>query len=277
MEIDGVRFYLKPGVEHRCALIMRGAGLSPDVSDVDPHVEGAHVLESQPRSSSARRTATLLNKFTKRSYDILSVHKMNAVRRQKGLLEANIILARGAGVVPHLPSLRDRTGMRGLCIAGIPIIKGIGRLAGLDAPSVKGATGSRDTDLDAKFGAFVKKKSRYDFFLINVKGTDVCGHDGDFDGKVEFIERVDVSLGKVSKSLSDVIFAVTGDHSTPVTVRDHSGDPLPLCISGETVRRDGVAGFDEVSCARGGLGRIRGKDILPILMDLADRSEKFGA
>ena len=41
--------------------------------------------------------------------------------------------------------------------------------------------------------------------------------------------------------------------------------------------RDGVRSYDEVSCAAGALGRIRGKDLLPILLDRADRSKKFGA
>jgi 2,3-bisphosphoglycerate-independent phosphoglycerate mutase len=41
--------------------------------------------------------------------------------------------------------------------------------------------------------------------------------------------------------------------------------------------RDTNASFDEESCAHGGLGRLRGKDLLPILIDKAGRSEKFGA
>lgn len=277
MVIDGVEFYIKPGVEHRCALIMRGDGLSPEVTDVDPHVTGATILESHPRNSKAGRTADLLNQFTKRSHRALSEHKINAYRRENNLPEANVVLARGAGVVPHFPSFKERTGMKGLCIAGIPIIKGICRLAGLDAPDIPGATGNRGTDIDAKFDAFVKNRENYDFFLINIKGTDICGHDGDYDGKVKFIEKVDESLGKFSSALSGAIVAITGDHSTPISVRDHSGDPLPLCISGEGVRMDDIAQFDEISCARGSLGRIRGKDIIPILMDLANRSEKYGA
>jgi 2,3-bisphosphoglycerate-independent phosphoglycerate mutase len=50
-----------------------------------------------------------------------------------------------------------------------------------------------------------------------------------------------------------------------------------VTISSETSIRDGVRSYDEVSCAGGALGRIRGLDLLPILVDRADRSEKFGA
>jgi 2,3-bisphosphoglycerate-independent phosphoglycerate mutase len=42
------------------------------------------------------------------------------------------------------------------------------------------------------------------------------------------------------------------------------------------VRRDKVVRFDEVSCADGALGRIRGLDVMNILMDLVGRAEMFG-
>ncbi len=44
MEIDGVKFFVKPGVEHRAALVMRGENLSPYVSDADPHKIGEKVI-----------------------------------------------------------------------------------------------------------------------------------------------------------------------------------------------------------------------------------------
>ncbi len=60
-------------------------------------------------------------------------------------------------------------------------------------------------------------------------------------------------------------------------MRNHSGDPVPLAIVGEGVRKDDVDKFDEFSLAKGGLGRIRGKDLLPIMLDIANRSEMYGA
>jgi len=60
-------------------------------------------------------------------------------------------------------------------------------------------------------------------------------------------------------------------------VREHTGDPVPVLIHGPGVRVDEVERFDERSCARGGLGRIRGKDLLPIIADLMGKGRKFGA
>jgi 2,3-bisphosphoglycerate-independent phosphoglycerate mutase len=35
--------------------------------------------------------------------------------------------------------------------------------------------------------------------------------------------------------------------------------------------------FDEISCAHGGLHRICGESLMPIITDLIDRAHKYGA
>jgi 2,3-bisphosphoglycerate-independent phosphoglycerate mutase len=70
---------------------------------------------------------------------------------------------------------------------------------------------------------------------------------------------------------------LTCDHSTPVSLREHSADPVPLTISGGGARVDGVREFDEISVASGALGRMRGMDLMPIMLGIADRAKKFGA
>jgi 2,3-bisphosphoglycerate-independent phosphoglycerate mutase len=90
--------------------------------------------------------------------------------------------------------------------------------------------------------------------------------------------RIDKAMSIVKRDLPDVAYlALTADHSTPCCVKDHTGDPVPLVIYGKGVRTDRVRTFDEIACAEGGLGRLRGVDLLPVLMDLAGRAEKFGA
>jgi 2,3-bisphosphoglycerate-independent phosphoglycerate mutase len=62
-----------------------------------------------------------------------------------------------------------------------------------------------------------------------------------------------------------------------VSLKEHSADPVPLAISGGGARVDGVREFDEISAAAGALGRIRGMDLMPIMLGIADRAKKFGA
>ena len=58
---------------------------------------------------------------------------------------------------------------------------------------------------------------------------------------------------------------------------DHTGDPVPIIIKGPEVKVDNVDSFSERAAAYGGLCRIRGSDVMNILMDFMNKSEKFGA
>ena len=97
--------------------------------------------------------------------------------------------------------------------------------------------------------------------------------------KTETIAKLDEMVGVIlnDADLDNLSIAVTGDHSTPCAVGDHSGDPLPLIIAGHGVRTDDVAEYGERACAKGSVGRVRGHDIMPILTNLIGIAHKFGA
>ena len=129
----------------------------------------------------------------------------------------------------------------------------------------------RDTIIDQV------KNSDHDFFLINIDGADEAGHDGQAVEKRDFIEKVDRVVMSELKKLEDVYIFLTADHSTPISVLNHSGDPVPVIITGPEVRVDDVCEYSEVAVAKGGLCRIRGADVMNIMMDLMNYAHKFGA
>ena len=57
----------------------------------------------------------------------------------------------------------------------------------------------------------------------------------------------------------------------------HSGDPVPFLLSGPGVRADRVARFGELDCGAGILGRIGGRDVMPLLLNAADRPLYLGS
>ena len=116
------------------------------------------------------------------------------------------------------------------------------------------------------------------FVLLNVKATDIASHDGDPEKKIEVIERIDEMAGVIKRDIpSGTVVVLVADHCTPCEKMDHSGDPVPLTIFSEDTVKDRVMTFDEAAACQGGLGRLRGMDLMPILMDKTDRSENSGA
>ena len=79
------------------------------------------------------------------------------------------------------------------------------------------------------------------------------------------------------KDMDDIVLFVTADHSTPVSVKDHSGDPVPVFIKAPGLRVDDVKEYGERAAAKGGLCRIRGTDVLYIIRDLMNVTQKIGA
>lgn len=273
-----VDFEFKHAVEHRAVLVLKGEGLGGDVTDLDPHETGVDYHEPEPivGSPENRKTAEILKDFTEQTIEVLKNHPINKKRKDEDKLPANIVLSRGSGKVPKMEELKEKKGISGAAISGIPLVRGVCNLAGMDIVNVEGATGGMDTDVDAIMKATKETLEDYNFLLVNIKGTDLAGHDGLAEQKQEFIEKIDSAITELD-GIENVYCAFTGDHSTPVSIMGHSGDPLPLTICGEQVRVDDVSEFDERACSKGGLGRIKGKDLLNILLDLSDRAEKFGA
>lgn len=276
-----VEFFFKNTVQHRAALVIRGHSLSTAISDSDPETAGKPVLETKSLSDlpEAKRTAKIVNELTREFHKVLKKHPVNKKRAEHKLPVANMILCRGAGTIPKIAPLSEVYGIRAACIAAVPLIRGICKIAGMKLINVKGATGTVQTDYIAKAKAAVEALKTNDFVLLHVKATDVASHDRNFKLKIEVVQRIDEMLRFMLEHVgSDSAYlAVTADHTTSCVTGNHVGDPVPVVISGPYVRRDGVVEFGERSCARGGLNRIRGADLMHTLMDLLGKTKKFGA
>ena len=141
--------------------------------------------------------------------------------------------------------------------------------------NVPGGTGTLSSDLGQKAKAAREALETHDFVFLHVKGTDNAGHDGKLEEKVMMIEKIDKMVGMLMDM--DIHIAITADHSTPVRIGGHSAHPVPVLMHGRDLRIDKVDKFDEISCARGGLGQIRGLDFMPILSELMGFSHVYGS
>jgi len=269
----GIDAIFQPTVEHRGILVLRGKKLSPGITPTDPHSTGAlpKSVPLDPKDRDAKRTAEALNKFTKMAMQKLEKAKENKPRRKP----VNAIIARGAGTYVKIPSLYDRFGVRGACIAGGALYRGVASYVGMDVVNVNGATGTFETDLKAKGKAAIQALWSHDFVFVHVKATDSFSHDGNFDGKKNMIAKVDKEMVPILLR-GNCHIIITGDHSTPVKRKAHSGDPCPLLAWGPDVRRDGSTKFDEFSCAKGGLGHLHGTELFHTMLNLIGKGQMVG-
>ncbi|PSN86330.1 phosphoglycerate mutase [Candidatus Marsarchaeota G1 archaeon BE_D] len=278
LKLDNAQVIFKHATEHRFALVLRGEMLSADVTDTDPHKVGERILKCEPKSGKreAMRTAQLVNEITQKAHEILDKHPLNIQRQKRGLPKANAILLRGAGSLANIPSFQALYRIKGFAVSGTAMIRGFCKAIGLEAPVIPGATGDFKTDVKAKAKAALDALEEHDFVYVHFKATDAAGHDKNAELKVKMVEKFDQLVGELMNGLKgEEVVCVTGDHSTPVDLGEHSADPVPLLISAPDVHADGGR-FTEAACAFGSLGRLYGRDLIRVLLNQANRIAKFG-
>ena len=278
MDIDGVECLVRESTEHRAVLVLRGDDLSADITDADPGPD-THLLLCEGRTEEAEFTAYVVNRFMEECYNRLKNHPTNRKRRAAGLPQANILIPRGAGMYPQIEPFTEKYDVSATCVAGVGLIKGICKACGLDVYPLPGiCDGTMGSDYITKAECALDALGEYDFVLMNCKAGDIAGHDGDAKAKADVVRRLDEMANVLRRDLPDeVVTVLTCDHCTPCTLGDHSGDPVPIAIRAKGMIWDDAREFSETGCAKGMLGRIRGRDVVPICMDLAGRSPKYGS
>jgi 2,3-bisphosphoglycerate-independent phosphoglycerate mutase len=209
----------------------------------------------------------------RKSYEVLDAHPINRRRREAGNMPGNFILARDAGDrLPELPTFPERFHLRFGALVEMPVEVGIASLTGMGQVPVM----STGEDPERGFADWAAKTMAalddHDGLYVHLKGPDVFGHDGDAEGKKRNIEQIDrFYFGPLVKSLRlpDFVIAVTADHSTPCDIKAHSADPVPLLVSAGGLEPEGALDFGESECARGRLGKLRGPELVPKLVEIA--------
>ncbi len=287
VKLKGAKFIFKASVAHRAVLILKAKKpLSARITNTDPAYAAGkkgipealakfkmEVREAEPleKTKAAALSAGLVNEFTRQAFEALDTHPINEGRRRKGMLPANVILSRDAGNrLPPLYSISKKYGRKFAILADMPMEIGIGRLSGMKVIRLPFPTfGKKDHKPRAEKTVSALKRS--DALYIHIKGPDLYGHEGDYEGKRKCIEEIDQYfftplLEKID--LKRTIIAVTADHATPCSMKGHSGDAVPFLLSGGSVAADKADAFSERRCAEGRFGKIKATKLMPLLMRL---------
>ncbi len=260
-------------------LVVRGPGAHDGVTDSDPFLRDRHpVMRPQPLEPAAAATAAAAEGWSRAVHRTLAAHPVNLARRDAGRAALDAVTLKWWGRPRPAPTLRARHGLDGVMIAGSPFLSGLAATIGMrfvHCPEGADAQAAMEARLDLARAAIDAGAT---FAFCHLKATDEAGHTKDPAAKRAAIEAVDRALGDLGTRFADVVVCVTGDHATPpAPAVIHSGDPVPLVIAGPGVRADRVRRFGELDCAEGLLGRITGADLMPVLLNAADRPLFLGS
>ncbi len=268
----GIKIIIKKGVEHRGVMVIKGLE-SEKVIENDEHKDNVKVKEIEPLDSKSKITADVLNKIIKEFHEFSEKHRINKERREKNLPKINYILIRGSSKYKKLDEkelFQNRFNCKALFLANPPMYLGVAKYVGIDTYRPLGSNGTANENIFTYYESAIAKKSKYDIIFIHLKGTDSLSHDKKPIEKMKFINRVDEELIKRIKDEFDVI-AITGDHTTSSILGRHTSDPVPIMIYSENARKGFVKNFSERKCVKGTLGRIRGLDVIKIVLDKIDK------
>jgi 2,3-bisphosphoglycerate-independent phosphoglycerate mutase len=257
--LPGVQVFVEPVQDYRFVLVLRGPGLQDAISETDPQRLGVAPLPAEPLSPEAASSATLVNAFVAQARLLLADQR-----------PANMVLLRGFSQHPRIPPFAEVYGLRPAAIAVYPMYRGLARLVGMELLTPSGRTPADE------FAALAAHWNDHDFFYVHIKGPDSAGEDGDFARKVSEIEEVDRALPALLALNPDVLM-VGADHSTPALLKAHSWHSAPFLLYARTCRPEGVAGFGERACARGGFGRFPADQVMTAALAHAGRLSKYGA
>ena len=264
IEVDGLRFSLTH-IGRGEAIVRVSGGGDDRVTDSDAFFRARHpLLRPQPLVAEAERTAGAAEGWTREVLRRLDGERFDA------------ITLKWWGRPRSAPSFRERHGVHGAFIAGTRFMHGLGRAVGLETV-VAGETDDPTADLSQRISLIRERLEAGDTFVYShIKAADEAGHTKDPKVKLRTIEQLDAALAELP--IDRAIICVTGDHATPPSPEViHSGDPVPLLVAGPGVRADDVESFGELQCSRGVLGHLRGVDLMPVLLNAADRPLFLGS
>lgn len=271
-------FEFKSTIQHRAVLVFRG-GFSDNVSGNDlTYVQGksqeVHKIQRcKPLDDeeNSQYTCNILNEFLERAYEVLNEHPVNVDRKRRGLMPANYLLVRGAGI--EAPKLKQYK--KWISTNYMPLEIGFSNVCNMknfsfEYPKLKGLDAYENLwkalKKACKHSVNVLKKNlkKADYCYVHLKEVDLPGHDNKPFEKKLMLEYIDMTLMKYLRKIcppKKINVVVTGDHSTPCKLKAHSADPVPVLFynCGEVPKEKE---FNEKECRKGTLGRIMGQEIM---------------
>ena len=262
---DTLHFY--PGVSYRHICKIKGHEDTLSATCTPPHdIPGKPIKEFFPRGPGSN----LLKDLMARSEVILQDHPVNIARRTRGDIPTTMIwLFWGSGKVPNVPPFKDIYGLNAALTSGVDILRGLARMTGMEILNIPGVTDGLDNNYTAQATGALEAFKKHNLVVIHVEAPDEAAHAGSVEGKIEAIEKVDKEIVSQVRSWNKDTLRVLllPDHSTPISVQTHVGEPVPFMLWGQGFKANGAHRFTEAEAKSTGILIEEGYKIMGRLIE----------
>lgn len=270
------KFIFEPTLHHRAVLVLRG-GFSENILGNDStYMQGKQLDVNKIKKcipldeeENSLYTANLVNEFLEKAHEILDKHPVNIERKKRGLMPANYLLLRGAGI--ELPKLKQYK--KWISPSYFPLSIGFANASGMNVPilnypKLKGldayANFTEGLDKMCKLIVRTIKRSHknFDYAYVHLFEPDFAGHDNKPFEKKAMLENIDKVLFKFLRKFAPpnkVKVLVTSNNTTVCHLKSHTADPVPVLIYNDSLLKEKK--FSEKEARKGTLGSMIGKEL----------------
>ena len=203
---------------------------------------GEGIRQFMPEGNAVRELVFVMNQ----AQIILHNHAYNKNLVAENKDPVNSIWFWGNGELANLPSFRQRYEKSASIISASLMVKGIGKLTGMNVVEVEGATGFSDTNYSAKVSAVLKELESKDVVFLHIAAGEEVSLKGDIDDKILMIEDFDAQvikpLAQAMETMGNIKMLVVVNHVSSAQLMKYDRSPVPYLVyptsSGNTSQYD---------------------------------------
>jgi 2,3-bisphosphoglycerate-independent phosphoglycerate mutase len=203
---------------------------------------GEGIRQFMPEGNAVRELVFVMNQ----AQIILHNHAYNKKLVAENKDPVNSIWFWGNGELANLPSFRQRYEKSASIISASLMVKGIGKLTGMNVVEVEGATGFSDTNYSAKVSAVLKELESKDVVFLHIAAGEEVSLKGDIDDKILMIEDFDAQvikpLAQAMETMGNIKMLVVVNHVSSAQLMKYDRSPVPYLVyptsSGNTSQYD---------------------------------------
>lgn len=209
--------YIHPCYEYKNLLVINS--IKEDVKNTEFYPPHFHIEEN-------------INNILPNNKYIISIINNSYEYFKDNALNGLMLWPWGVSKNIDLKSFKEKYNKKAGIVSGIDLVYGIGLALGMNSVKPLNSTGDDNTNLENKLSSSLKLLNKADLLIIHINGFDELSHRKDFNGKLEFIKKVQskflIPLINNLRDFNNVNITITCDHRSDSFTGSHEKGGVPV-------------------------------------------------